>query len=1025
LLLVSEPRLVMHEGEPMPSGILLLCEIIGKVDCLIISITQDEEEAATARFVPFARVDGERCSYAIGAQSRIGNDLPYIVATTRLHAQGNAIAQSLIDFAAREIRPARVVLCGIAGGYLDEDFGLGDVLFATRVADPRVGALTDAGEEGTNRGGELHPEILRLATGLNHRKTLGELKEWGSRIAIGMDRPSLKPDTLAFGQDVPGATQEKFRRAIGHHLSSRYEPVVRIGAVIGQDKLIKQLSAAESLKRSARDALAIEMESAGAFEGCKWSQTPLMIVRGISDIPGIARQGAWSRYAANTAASFLEALLHSSPFPAANVESPPFLPADWTVRALPPGDNFTPAMPIQLEVVSNTTNPLPNWETDVEAISFWDEQCEVFCQGALDGDSAMARRVMSYGRTMAIGAVSAPQARLLSKLLATPLARDRKLGELCRIFLLSDVGHDLFESAAFRRRAFDSMLSPQAEDIADLPEGMLLDYVIATYVVDRYREIGSIVERSTGEIDPEIFSDLAFVYPYRINRFIREILEDATRSDLAQLKQPVTQQRILSVIKAAFSSVDTIRIALGDSALKLLTHCAYLAGRLTQPQLKDQAKKLLAQNLSLVDRGSTTRLTSAELVYVRAIQISLGFLGDESALESYFMRLLSNPEFDVTNRGFHLEYYGDQVFSLREPLASRDSLGSMEITHGVLLSQIKARLGGADRRKNLGTRGTLELLTLAALTINRLELGTLSVPRRHQIANVIRSATSLATEAVRAYLELAIDAIDSSGQLGAELVHEFWFAKHQPRTGWARREARRVESVGAHTFGAMTLALLTLPDAFPEELWEAGQPSAVYDKSKIIQMLLVHDIAEGVTGDIPEPEKTDEDRERERALMRKLSLLGNFDFLARVGDRHQGTNSLFTTYDLYEEFCIGATLNARIAKDFDRLEPLLEVIDLVRRDLLGKRGEAVYADVALSSSNGIATKLVRQIADSLLSAGKRSDDLQKLLEKNPPPGLRKSATSPVARSRTPRGDGRRFGGKIKDLPKKPGRKTTR
>nr|MDO8087743.1 HD domain-containing protein [Candidatus Sigynarchaeum springense] len=73
-----------------------------------------------------------------------------------------------------------------------------------------------------------------------------------------------------------------------------------------------------------------------------------------------------------------------------------------------------------------------------------------------------------------------------------------------------------------------------------------------------------------------------------------------------------------------------------------------------------------------------------------------------------------------------------------------------------------------------------------------------------------------------------------------EAIHA---VKHLPRKGWIERGllAGRVESVGSHSFGTALLALL---------IKEAGMLPAGMPAERLLAVALLHDIVEGVTGDM-------------------------------------------------------------------------------------------------------------------------------------------------------------------------------
>jgi putative hydrolase of HD superfamily len=66
--------------------------------------------------------------------------------------------------------------------------------------------------------------------------------------------------------------------------------------------------------------------------------------------------------------------------------------------------------------------------------------------------------------------------------------------------------------------------------------------------------------------------------------------------------------------------------------------------------------------------------------------------------------------------------------------------------------------------------------------------------------------------------------------------------KQTPRTGWVQRGVPQPESVAAHSYG-VALAVLVLAHALPQPL----------DTGRALQMALLHDLPEALTGDIATP----------------------------------------------------------------------------------------------------------------------------------------------------------------------------
>ncbi|MDE6505139.1 MAG: HD domain-containing protein [Clostridia bacterium] len=139
------------------------------------------------------------------------------------------------------------------------------------------------------------------------------------------------------------------------------------------------------------------------------------------------------------------------------------------------------------------------------------------------------------------------------------------------------------------------------------------------------------------------------------------------------------------------------------------------------------------------------------------------------------------------------------------------------------------------------------------------------------------------------------------------------------RTGWLQRCVQRPESIAEHIYNCWLMGLLYLPEEGSNAERDGG-----YDKSAILNMLLIHDLGEVITGDIPRDVKTASDKvknmydDEESQVMYSVLLTGSYPFV---------NSTMSEYYDLWKAWAnvaTGKNLNAEIAKDIDNIQAVYQ-----------------------------------------------------------------------------------------------------
>lgn len=283
------------------------------VDFAIITIREDEFEAVLERVgadASWSMLTGPRTGRLYN-QCVVRGATPRTVVAVRCLEQGNTEAQRLAHDLLEDIDPQWLFVVGIAGGVATDEFTLGDVVVSSRILDFSVEAVQRDGERTyAVGGGGIDPSVGHVVANLPAMK--GALGAWH---ALGdVTRPS--PPTEFYGDQ---GFQDEVRETIAYHFgddSAGRSPRVKSGAIISSDRLVKNTDLLKDWMKAARQARAIEMESAGVYRATR-DRKPFLAIRGISDIVGARRSDDWTRYACHSAAAFTRALIAAWPLPSA------------------------------------------------------------------------------------------------------------------------------------------------------------------------------------------------------------------------------------------------------------------------------------------------------------------------------------------------------------------------------------------------------------------------------------------------------------------------------------------------------------------------------------------------------------------------------------------------------------------------------------------------------------------------------------------------------------------------------------
>ncbi|KAK9078856.1 hypothetical protein SSX86_002914 [Deinandra increscens subsp. villosa] len=128
--------------------------------------------------------------------------------------------------------------------------------------------------------------------------------------------------------------------------------------------------------------------------------------------------------------------------------------------------------------------------------------------------------------------------------------------------------------------------------------------------------------------------------------------------------------------------------------------------------------------------------------------------------------------------------------------------------------------------------------------------------------------------------------------------------KSTKRAGWVKRDIAGPESIADHMYRMGLMALI------------ASDTPGV-NRDRCIKMAIVHDIAEAIVGDITPSDgvpKAEKSRREKEAIDHMCKLLGG-------GPRAE------EIHDLWMEYEENSTTEAKVVKDFDKIEMILQALE--------------------------------------------------------------------------------------------------
>ena len=414
-----------------------------------------------------------------------------------------------------------------------------------------------------------------------------------------------------------------------------------------------------------------------------------------------------------------------------------------------------------------------------------------------------------------------------------------------------------------------------------------LEFMIARYFTDQITNYG----------EEEEYSFFGTVMTAMSNRFVVSFMEDNYGF----------QEILLNFIKENYESF----------SIQQKSNAAYWLGRISYKNLASEAMKILNEEFEkykpLVKKNNKNTQENCDNHFLFR-SICTGLLSQEQTniLDEYLCLVVTNDIANAVNRGAVIEYFGDNYQMAAHDAYYLDTdLSTGEQAIHILNSRIENALSGESKKfveKNLVTMLTL----LQARIQNRNQ--TLKFDIRPYVEKALEYIAVYRTrpqnivsgkllfyfrsveDDLKAFLES--DEFD----IGPMIYSQYRGLRLVKRSQWTERNIEDPESISEHTYSAWLLAMIFLPEENDVE---------GYLKREILDMLLVHDMAEAIIGDqtvsLCEPTR---ELKSQNEVLKKLFLKGTYPDIA----------NLTHYYNVWTGYYEGMNINARIARDINLIQ---------------------------------------------------------------------------------------------------------
>ncbi len=365
-----------------------------------------------------------------------------------------------------------------------------------------------------------------------------------------------------------------------------------------------------------------------------------------------------------------------------------------------------------------------------------------------------------------------------------------------------------------------------------------------------------------------------------------------------------------SLLKAIVDNYDNFN-------MRQKSNAAYWLGKIGYADLKTEAVALLEKEFRrlqpIVKGNNSAELTNKYNHYLfRSLCLGLISHGRANVLDDYLCLVVTNDIANAINRGNMIEYLGDNYqTSLHNDIYMDENPNIGEQALKILCSKVEYKL--SQKRSGFVEADLVSLLNMVQARMHIIpeklayNLTPFSEKALELLRNYQRKPRNIISDKLLYYfssVEEDLVAYNDTPRFDAayRLLNDLAKMKDTKRNQWLQFGIEDPESVAEHTITAWFMAMVFLP----QESSEQG-----YNKREIMDMLIVHDMAEAILGDssgsLSEPTK---ELKNQNTLLKKMFMKGTYPEVANM--THY--------YNVWTGYYQGQNINARIARDINLIQ---------------------------------------------------------------------------------------------------------